>query len=241
MKLAIGHLRSNAVAYLALFIALSSTSYAAIKIPNNSVGPKQIKKNAVDGTKVKDKTLLLGDFKPGQLQNGPQGDKGDTGPQGVQGQQGQQGQKGDDGPPGTGSVQAQVFNDGSDTAQLKPAEPPDALILRTTSFTTTAANTTIVVSGSVQVQLNCQNGGGTCVYVPGVYVDGAAVPGTRDLSNSIPQNTTGTDTIPTNGVRANVGPGTHNLQVRLKQSGGTMPLTMAAFDGGNGYMMLLPQ
>lgn len=37
------HLRSNVVGYLALFVALSGTSYAAIALPRNSVGPTQLK------------------------------------------------------------------------------------------------------------------------------------------------------------------------------------------------------
>jgi hypothetical protein len=40
----LAHLRPNAVAYVALFVALTGTSYAAIKLPANSVGTKQIRK-----------------------------------------------------------------------------------------------------------------------------------------------------------------------------------------------------
>ena len=36
------HARSNVVAYLALFVALGGTGYAAINLPANSVGGKQI-------------------------------------------------------------------------------------------------------------------------------------------------------------------------------------------------------
>ena len=35
------HIRSNVVAYIALFVALGGTSYAAIKLPANSVGTRQ--------------------------------------------------------------------------------------------------------------------------------------------------------------------------------------------------------
>jgi hypothetical protein len=45
------------VALTALFVALAGTGYAALKLPNNSVGPKQIKKNAVTSIKVKNHTL----------------------------------------------------------------------------------------------------------------------------------------------------------------------------------------
>jgi hypothetical protein len=80
------HLRGNAVAYLALFVALGGSSYAATNLPKNSVGSKQIKKNAVTSSKVKNGSLLARDFKAGQLPagarglQGPQGAKGDIGP-----------------------------------------------------------------------------------------------------------------------------------------------------------------
>ncbi|WP_205470981.1 hypothetical protein [Nocardioides sp. SYSU D00038] len=78
------HLRRNAVAYLALFVALGGTSYAAVNLPKNSVGTKQIKKNAVtsaklkknavNSTKVKDGTLLASDLRADQLPKAAWGD-----------------------------------------------------------------------------------------------------------------------------------------------------------------------
>ena len=44
---------ANVVATIALFIALGGGAYAAFKLPKNSVGAKQIKKNAVTGAKIK--------------------------------------------------------------------------------------------------------------------------------------------------------------------------------------------
>lgn len=76
---------SNVVACLALFIALGGASYAAFKLPKNSVGTKQLKNGAVTAAKVKPGSLLAKDFKKGQL---PVGAKGATGPQGVAGPQG---------------------------------------------------------------------------------------------------------------------------------------------------------
>lgn len=70
------------ISLIALFVALGGSSYAAIKLPKNSVGNKQIKKNAVTSAKVKDASLLAKDFKAGQL---PQGAKGETGATGARG------------------------------------------------------------------------------------------------------------------------------------------------------------
>jgi hypothetical protein len=80
---------------LALIVALGGTSYAAIKLPANSVGSNQIKRGGVAGVdirsgavtspKVKDGSLLGADFKPGQLPAGAKGDRGDRGVPGPAG------------------------------------------------------------------------------------------------------------------------------------------------------------
>ncbi len=70
------HLRHNAVGYLALFVALGGTSYAAVSLPRDSVGARQIRNDAVSSAEVKDRSLRARDFKAGQLPTGP------TGPQG---------------------------------------------------------------------------------------------------------------------------------------------------------------
>ena len=53
MNRGLAHLPGNAVAYAALFVALSGTAYAATTLPANSVGTKQIKNGAVTGAKIK--------------------------------------------------------------------------------------------------------------------------------------------------------------------------------------------
>jgi hypothetical protein len=51
------HVRANAVAYLALFVAMSGTAVAAGGLARNSVGTAQLKNRAVTGRKVARKTL----------------------------------------------------------------------------------------------------------------------------------------------------------------------------------------
>jgi hypothetical protein len=53
------HVRSNAVAYVALFVALGGTGYAALRIPANSVGNRQIKNGAITPVKL-DRQLVSG-------------------------------------------------------------------------------------------------------------------------------------------------------------------------------------
>jgi hypothetical protein len=73
------------VACLALTVALGGTGYAAIKLPKNSVGTKQLKKNAVVSSKVKNRSLKAVDFAAGQLPKGAKGASGATGPTGPTG------------------------------------------------------------------------------------------------------------------------------------------------------------
>ena len=83
-----------AVALAALMVALGGTSYAAIKLPSNSVGTKQLKRDAVTGEKVKDASLFANDFAPGQIPKGPRGDAGAPGAPGAQGAPGAPGEAG---------------------------------------------------------------------------------------------------------------------------------------------------
>ena len=99
---------ANVVAFLALFVALGGISWAAVKLPKNSVGAAQIKKNAVTSAKVKDRTLLAKDFKAGQLPAGAAGAKGQQGPQGIPGPAGPQGGPGPQGPAGTVAYQRTI-------------------------------------------------------------------------------------------------------------------------------------
>ncbi len=55
MSRTVQHLRGNAIAYLALFVALGGTSYAALKIPAGSVGARQIKNHSITPVKLNNK------------------------------------------------------------------------------------------------------------------------------------------------------------------------------------------
>jgi hypothetical protein len=103
---------ANVVATLALFIALGGGAYAAIKLPANSVGTKQIKSQAVTSKKVKNGSLLAADFAKGQTPAGPKGEQGAQGPQGEPGRQGDpggQGAPGAAGAAGTARAYADVI------------------------------------------------------------------------------------------------------------------------------------
>ncbi len=78
---------ASVVALLALMLTVGGVAYAATALPANSVGKKQLAKNAVVGSKVKNGSLLSTDVK-GKLPKGPAGKQGNQGPAGVAGVQG---------------------------------------------------------------------------------------------------------------------------------------------------------
>jgi hypothetical protein len=83
------------VACLALAVSLSGVGYAATVLPRASVGTAQLKRNAVKARQlapnavrsahVLNGSLLVEDFKAGQIPQGPKGDKGDKGEKGAPG------------------------------------------------------------------------------------------------------------------------------------------------------------
>lgn len=76
---------ATVIACLALLVALGGTGYAATQLPANSVGSLQLRPNAIDSSKVEDRSLLAKDFKQGQLPRGLRGLRGATGAAGAAG------------------------------------------------------------------------------------------------------------------------------------------------------------
>ena len=73
------------VACLALAISLSGAAYAvSTALPRNSVGPVQLKNNAVNSAKVRNASLRAVDFAAGQIPAGSQGSQGPPGASGLQ-------------------------------------------------------------------------------------------------------------------------------------------------------------
>jgi hypothetical protein len=92
------------ISCVALALALGGTSYAALRLPKNSVTTYQ----------VKDFSLLARDFKRGQIPAGP------AGPAGAEGPAGPQGPAGPAGPSGSAKAYARVLGSGAvDTAHSR--------------------------------------------------------------------------------------------------------------------------
>jgi hypothetical protein len=103
---------ANTMATVAVFIALGGVSYAAIKIPSNSVGSKQLKANAVSSSKVRDGSIAVKDLS-GSAALALKGPVGPRGPQGLRGESGTKGDKGDAGAPAPGPTWALFNADGT--------------------------------------------------------------------------------------------------------------------------------
>ena len=108
------------ISVLAFFCAVGGGAYAAVKLPDDSVGTRQLKDGAVTAAKVKNGSLTGKDFADDELPRGPRGEagakgeagvagpKGDPGAAGVKGDPGAPGIKGDKGDPGPAATPAAV-------------------------------------------------------------------------------------------------------------------------------------
>lgn len=113
-------MRGQSIGILALFVALGGTSYAAVKLPKDSVTAVQIKTGAVASSEIKNNSVASIDIKNGSLTaadfagglpRGATGATGDTGAQGPQGAPGTPGANGSNGAPGTARAYALINPD----------------------------------------------------------------------------------------------------------------------------------
>ena len=85
------HLRTNIIGYLALFVALSGTAWAATKIGSEDIKRKAVLSKHIKNKQVKTKDLANGAVTASKLaaglagRPGPKGDQGDPGPPGDPG------------------------------------------------------------------------------------------------------------------------------------------------------------
>ena len=104
----------------ALLLSLTETGVADISraLPRNSVGPPQLRSNAVTSAKVRDGTLRVTDLSRA-ARGILAGRAGASGPQGPKGERGDRGDRGPAGPPGSSGLEVvtadrtvvdQVFN-----------------------------------------------------------------------------------------------------------------------------------
>jgi hypothetical protein len=139
-----------ALATAALLVSLGGTSYAALKLPRNSVGTSQLRNgavtkakianNAIGTVKVANGSLLKADFRKDQLPIGPPGPPGPT----------------------------WGIGDGIDPL-ASPNLPVHSKAL------TVPADGSLLVIASAEIFDWCK-GSNTCFYQYGLYLDGAPIP-----------------------------------------------------------------
>ncbi len=122
---------ANVMSVVAVFIALGGTAVAVTQLPKNSVGAKQLRKNAVTSAKVKDFSLRTNDFAKGVLPaaaapgTGPAGPVGPPGPAGTDGANGTDGTNGSPGTPGEPATKLFAFvRTGGCCGGAPPLNPP---------------------------------------------------------------------------------------------------------------------
>jgi hypothetical protein len=188
------HLRANIIAYLALFVALGGSSYAAVRLKPGSVTSAALATRAVTHTKlarnsvttlnVAPGSLTGADFKSGTLGKGrikgAKGDKGDRGAAGAPGPQGL---------PGGASVGARARFSGS----VDAPKGASTSIPLTGNTWTQVGNELDLIAGSmtVKVPASCTGSFGNALVV---NVDGT--PATFAVAPNAPAS--GTVTMPFN-------------------------------------------
>ena len=178
---------ANVMATGAMFVALGGASYAAVTLPRNSVGAKQLKAHAVTPSKLSKSTRALVHASVGPV--GPRGPKGDAGPPGNTGLQGAAGKtvlNGAGAPAGATGSNGDFFVDttahaiygpktagawGSPTSLIGPAGAT-SIVVRSYEFTVPAG-----LASNFFVPCNA---GETAVSGGGAFVDssGAGLVGT---------------------------------------------------------------
>lgn len=199
------HLRGHAVGYVALFIALGGTSYAAVRLPPGSVKSPAIAKGAVTKSKlarnsvtsrhVAKGALTVSDFKAGTFLRGLKGDAGADGLSGNKGLDGLSGLKGDAGPQGAAGPQGPAGKDGNGAISARvrlangvtaPHGASTAVPLTSSTWTQSAGQLNLVAGTvTLAVPASCTGSFGNSLVIS---VDGQA--NTFALAPTVPAGTT---------------------------------------------------
>jgi hypothetical protein len=198
---------SNVISTLCLFLLLGGgTAFAASQLGKESVGARQLKKEAVTPTKLSKAAFgaLLGP-------TGPRGETGAAGPTGATGPAGLQGLKGDTGERGPAGPTAAVQS-GSGTPGPLSGPHTGTLDYPAPATIATSSAGQVFVMAKVLVGATCPAGPYNCAFDVGVYLDGDPVPGTYGHS-LLEHGTSATETFQLFGIAPEVAAGSHALTV----------------------------
>jgi hypothetical protein len=169
------YLRRHHLAVLALFIALGGVSYAAVKLPARSVGPRELKDRAVTLTKLDPKARKALTGKAGPA--GRVGATGATGAGGLPGERGAAGAKGEpgsDGAPGARGTTGQAATTVLGTGQIQvTAATAYTLVPGLTKTVTVPADADVLVSTDGGIQNTSAAATAYAVVDVALFVDDA--------------------------------------------------------------------
>jgi hypothetical protein len=150
---------ATVVAYLAVFLALGSSSIAAPvrDAARNLVTGKGIMDGTVTTKDIRNGSLLPADLKPGLLTNsvgpmgpaGPQGPPGPKGEPGIQGPTGEQGEQGIQGPTGEQGIQGPTGEQGIQGPTGEQGAPGSSTFTKATTTLTLGAAAGSIATGQV--------------------------------------------------------------------------------------------
>jgi hypothetical protein len=218
---------ANVISTLCLLLLLGGgTAYAASQPGKESVGARQLKKEAVTPSKLSaaSKAALTAPV-------GSTGATGATGLQGPQGPQGPQGAMGADGDRGaTGPTTAAQ----SEAGTLPPVGGPHTGTLfwpKATIDTPTAGS--VFVYANVYVGASCPLGVYNCDFDVGIFIDGQPVTGTYGHS-LLGHGTEASESFQLFGIASGVAAGSHALTVGW--NGNSTNPAGVTFESGESHM-----
>lgn len=194
---------SNVISTICLFLLLGGgTAYAASQLGKESVGTRQLRKEAVTPAKLSraSKATLTG----------PSGPKGDAGATGAQGPPGPKGDRGEPGSTGLTGPTTAVVSGGGEPPRLVGGHTGTLTYPTATIETSTAGS--VFVTANVIVGASCPAGMYNCDFEIGVFLDGRPVPSTGGFA-LLSHGTSQSETFHVLGIAPEVPAGTHSLTV----------------------------
>jgi hypothetical protein len=155
------------VSCVALVVALGGTSYAAFRLPTNSVGTAQLRRGAVTKVKIAPTTLSALRTSSGSGSPGPPGPRGPAGPRGLAGPRGPMGLPG-----GTGSSGPGIVSYSAPGGQVPLEAWPASALIATTTIVLPRTSYVLILGqfwvGNISSVVG--DGIGALVFVDGKYL-----------------------------------------------------------------------
>lgn len=211
------HLRRNVIAYVALFVAVGGTSYAAVSLKPGSVSSAALAKAAVTHAKLAGNSVTSVNVRPGSLK--PSDFASSSGalvdsPSGKAGQQGQKGDAGPQGPPGAAGGATVSFRTHATGAVSAPHGASTNVPLSDTTWSQAGGELNLIAGAiTIQTPSSCTGSFGNALVVS---VDGT--PTTIGIAPTAPASSTLTVPVLVGTLTEPAGGTSHRLTAALANS-----------------------